>query len=306
MTKQAPDSIVMVRPASFGFNPETAGTNAFQNSVMTGENIAQKALEEFDAMVEILRSNAIDVIVISDTTTPVKPDALYPNNWVSFHPDGKVILYPMMAENRRFERNNPVLETVQAKFEVRQVLDYSSHEKNGKFLEGTGSMVFDYVNRIAYACRSARTDAEVLEEVCLALGFRPILFDAVDESGLPIYHTNVIMCIGTHFSVICLDAVKRESDQDVILNLMAQTRHQVISISYAQMHAFAGNMLEVCSVTGQAFVLLSERAFNSLLPGQANALARHANLLPLPIPSIEIYGGGSVRCMIAGVFNQKL
>ena len=304
---QAPSSIVMVRPASFGSNPQTASTNAFQNVQPTSnEEINKIAVEEFDRAVEKLRAHDIDVNVVEDSQSPQKPDAIFPNNWISFHEDGSVILYPMMAENRRMERTIPILETIKKKYQVRQVLDYSSQKLSNEFLEGTGSVVFDYQNRIGYACRSARTHERILNEVCLSLGYKPVLFDAVDERGQPIYHTNVLMCVGTHFAVICLDAIKHDDDQETLLGLMSTTKHQVVAISYAQMKMFAGNMIEVTTKAGEHIVLLSEQAFNSLLPSQVNAITKHAALLPLTINTIEQYGGGSVRCMVAGVFNKKL
>jgi hypothetical protein len=304
---QAPSSIVMVRPASFGSNPQTASTNAFQKvpPAHHGE-ISNLAVEEFDRAVEKLRAHDIDVIVVEDSLSPQKPDAIFPNNWISFHEDGSVILYPMMAENRRLERKIPILEIIKTKFHVNQVLDYSQQELSNEFLEGTGSVVFDYQNKTGYASRSARTHEGILNEVCLKLGYKPVLFDAVDECGHPIYHTNVLMCVGTRFSVICLDAIKRDEDQETLLDLMSTTKHQVIAISFEQMKMFAGNMIEVTTNAGEHIVLLSEQAFNSLLPGQINAISKHAELLPLSIDTIERYGGGSVRCMVAGVFNKKL
>jgi hypothetical protein len=304
---QAPSSIIMVRPASFGSNPQTAITNAFQSSqVVSQQEISKKAVEEFDRMVDKLRAYDIDVTVVEDTASPVKPDAVFPNNWISFHDDGTVVLYPMLAQNRRLERGLPILEKVKSKFQINTILDYSDREKADEFLEGTGSIVFDYQNRIAYACRSARTHDSVFNDVCKKLGYKPVLFDAVDEQGLPIYHTNVLMCVGTHFYVLCLDAIKSDSDQETLLDLMAQTNHKVVAISYGQLRSFAGNMIEVKTQSGEAVVLLSEKAFNSLLPGQIDAISKQADLLPLQINTIEEFGGGSVRCMVAGIFNKKL
>jgi len=304
---QAPSTVVMVRPASFGSNPQTASTNAFQNVLSASSDvIRQKSINEFDRMVDKLAAYDIDVIVIEDTANPEKPDAIFPNNWISFHEDGTVILYPMMAENRRLEKDLPVLDTIKSKFNIKEVLDYSDKALQNQFLEGTGSIVFDYENKIAYACRSDRTSETIFNDVCLKLGYRPILFDAVDEKGIAIYHTNVLMCVGTHFTVLCLDAIKRDEDQEVLLSLMAETNHKVVAISYQQLRLFAGNMIEVKTKSGEPVVLLSEQAFNSLLPGQIDAISKHADLLPLSIQTIEQFGGGSVRCMVAGVFNKKL
>lgn len=304
---QAPSSILMVRPASFGSNPETADTNAFQNNESISQmEVGKRAVEEFDRMVDKLRAYDIEVTVIEDTVTPVKPDSVFPNNWISFHEDGTVILYPMMAENRRLERSLPALEFVKSKFHVDNIFDFSESEQKNQFLEGTGSIVFDYQNKIAYACRSARTHESIFKDVCSKIGFRPVLFDAVDETGLPIYHTNVLMCVGTHFAVLCLDAIKNDDDQETILSLMAETNHKVVAISFEQLRSFAGNMIEVKTHSGESVVLLSEQAFNSLLPGQIDAISKQADLLPLSINTIEQYGGGSVRCMVAGIFNKKL
>lgn len=303
---QAPSSVLMVRPAAFGFNPQTAVSNAFQSKQADStEEISKKALQEFDQMVDSLRAHDIDVIVIEDTSTPQKPDAVFPNNWISFHGDGTVVLYPMMAENRRLERLNPVLESIRSKFTIQRLIDLTDREKHNQFLEGTGSVVFDYWNKIAYACRSDRTNELVLNDLCKELGYRAIVFDAVDEMDRPIYHTNVLMCVGTRFALVCLDAIKSEEDQESLLNSFSQTQHQVVAISYEQLRSFAGNMIEVLSMSGEPTVLLSETAFQSLLPGQINAISKHADMIPLSIHTIEKHGGGSVRCMVAGIFNKK-
>lgn len=303
---QAPSSVLMVRPAAFGFNPQTAASNAFQSKQTdSSEEISKKALQEFDQMVDSLRAHDIDVNVIEDTNTPQKPDAVFPNNWISFHGDGTVVLYPMMAENRRLERLNPVLESIRSKFTIQRVIDLTDRENHNQYLEGTGSVVFDYWNKIAYACRSDRTDELVLKDLCQDLGYNAIVFDAVDAMGRPIYHTNVLMCVGTRFAVVCLDAIKSEEDQESLLNSFSQTQHQVVAISYDQLRSFAGNMIEVLSMSGEPTVLLSEKAFQSLLPGQINAISKHTDMIPLSIHTIEQYGGGSVRCMVAGIFSKK-
>lgn len=304
--EQAPSAVLMVRPKSFGFNPQTAGTNAFQRqSGDDVQSIGQKALVEFDKMVDLLRSNDIEVIVAEDTDQPVKPDAIFPNNWISFHHDGTIVLYPMLAENRRAERANTVLDKIEQNLTVRNKIDLTSYERQNKFLEGTGSIVFDYVNRIAYASRSLRTDEQVLNYLSDKLSFIPIVFDAVDEQGQPVYHTNVLMCIGEKFVILCLDAIQEEKDQEKLLDSFGSTNHKVIAISYGQMKLFAGNMMEVKSKSGEPFVLMSQRAYLSLLPGQLDAISKFAEPIPISIPTIEEYGGGSVRCMIAGIFNPE-
>lgn len=304
---QAPSTVLMVRPASFGFNPQTAGTNAFQQTLQEDQKeISKKALEEFDRMVDTLQSHDIEVIVAHDEAEPPKPDAVFPNNWISFHHDGSVVLYPMMAENRRIERTIPVIDQLKPDFRINRVIDLSGSERSQQFLEGTGSVVFDYANRIAYASRSARTHETVLMDLCKRIGFKPMLFDAVDENDQPIYHTNVLMCIGSTFAVICLDAIRKEDDQEMLLQSFSDTGHQVVAISYDQLKVFVGNMIEVLSKSGEPFVLISEKAFHTLLPGQIKAITKHAELLPLSIGTIEQYGGGSVRCMVAGIFNPRI
>jgi hypothetical protein len=211
----------------------------------------------------------------------------------------------MLAENRRSERDSAVLDRIKLVYKAEHVFDFSHFEKRNLFLEGTGSVVFDYVNKIAYACRSPRTSEVVLTEVCSELGCRPILFDAVDEQDQPVYHTNVLMCVGTEFAVICLDAIHAEDDQERVLESFSNTGHKVIAISYAQMRAFAGNMLEVVTNTGNPIVLVSQTAFSALLPGQIHAISTFVDMIPLTIPTIEAYGGGSVRCILAGIFNEK-
>jgi hypothetical protein len=303
---QAPTSVLMVRPKSFGFNPQTADTNVFQqNATDECESINEMAVAEFDKMVDLLRSNDIGVLVVEDTAQPEKPDAIFPNNWISFHHDGTIVLYPMLAENRRLERINPVIETVKENYSISKTIDLTSYEAENKFLEGTGSVVFDYVNKIAYASRSFRTDELILKDLNERLGFESIVFDAVDEQGQTIYHTNVLMCIGTKFVIICLDAIQDDNDQEKLLESFSNTGHKVIAISFEQLKLFAGNMMEVKARSGEHFVLLSQKAFHSLLPGQLDALSLFVEPIPVNIPTIETYGGGSVRCMVAGIFNPE-
>lgn len=303
---QAPTSVLMVRPKSFGFNPRTADTNAFQQSVTDDyKSISANALAEFDKMVDLLRSNDIEVLVAEDTDQPEKPDAIFPNNWISFHHDGTVVLYPMLAENRRTERINPVVETVKKNYTINKTIDLTSYEAENKFLEGTGSVVFDYVNKIGYAARSSRTNELVLKDMIDKLGYKSIVFDAVDDQGQAIYHTNVLMCIATDFVIICLDAIQNDDDQEKLLESFSNTGHKVIAISFEQMKQFAGNMMEVKAKSGESFVLLSQKAFHALLPGQLDALSRFVEPIPISIPTIEMVGGGSVRCMVAGIFNPE-
>lgn len=301
---QLPSSVLMIRPASFGYNGETAPSNVFQQSP-DATSVADMAREEFDRMVDLLESHDIDVIAVDDTPEPLKPDAVFPNNWLSTHPDGTVVRYPMMAVNRRAERRDDVLEVLRKSFTATNEIDLTDEEAQGNYLEGTGSVVFDYPNQRAYACRSPRTNGQLFTALCARLGMRGFLFDAADENNVAIYHTNVVMAIGDKFAVVCLDAIRSEDDQETLLNSFAETGHQVVSVSFAQMRAFAGNMMEVQSRAGEPFVILSEQAFHSLLPGQIHAISRHAEMIPVPVPTIERVGGGSVRCMLAGIFLPR-
>jgi hypothetical protein len=307
MTKQqAPSSIFMVRPASFGYNDQTADSNLFQQKPTEGVSIIHEtALKEFDAMVQLLIDHQIDVHIFDDTTFPYKPDAIFPNNWISLHEEGKILLYPMLTANRRAERRADIINTLKEKFVINEIVNFAYEELSGKIVEGTGSLVFDHVNNIVYANRSQRTSELLVKKIAAFLAYDAIIFDAQDEQGNTIYHTNVVMCIGDKFAVVCLDAIVNDSDQEMLLSSFAATSHKVIAISYAQMRAFAGNMLEVRNNKGECFVLLSQSAFNILLPGQLDALTRFVDVLPINIPTIETYGGGSVRCMVAGIHAPK-
>jgi hypothetical protein len=296
--QQQPHSVLMVRPKSFGFNPETAASNAFQSK---GEEDMKIVLGEFDKMVDLLRAHEISVHVIEDTPEPVKPDAIFPNNWLSLHQDGAAVLYPMMARNRRLERRMDIIEGLKDVFQIHKLIDISKEENHERFLEGTGSIIFDHVNRFAYACRSPRTNESILNELCEKIGYKPIVFDAVDETRKPIYHTNVMMSVCEKFAIVCLDAIQNDADQEKVLENFNNTNRKVISISYDQMKSFAGNVLEVKSQSGENFLLISETALKSLLPGQVNAITQFSEVLPISIPTVEKIGGGGVRCMVAGI-----
>jgi hypothetical protein len=298
---QAPQRILMVRPESFGFNQQTLSSNPFQQLPgMRVESVVQNAIKEFNNMVDLLGAHEIHVQVFDDTTIVEKPDAVFPNNWITLHPDGRIIIYPMMALNRRVERRVDIIESLRKNFVVTEIIDLSHEESNRRYLEGTGSLVLDYVNKIIYASRSERTNEELVHKVAQILDYRAVVFNAVDQKGLPVYHTNVVMGIGTRFVVICLDAIHSEDDQERLLSSFAATGHKVVAISYQQMLSFAGNLIEVRNRKEEPFVLLSYRAFHSLLPGQIDAISRYAEMIPIPIDTIERQGGGSVRCMVAG------
>lgn len=301
--RQITDKIMMVRPASFQFNEETAANNAFQtNGNYNNESIKAKAIEEFDSMVSILRSKGITVEVIQDTETPAKPDAVFPNNWISFHRDGTVVTYPMFAENRRIERREDIIDTLASKYEVNKRYTFDYYEQEEKFLEGTGSMLFDRENNIVYACLSARTNIEILEKYSVLMGAKKIAFRSVDRSGKDIYHTNVMMALGVDFCVICLESIKNEVEKNEVLQMLSETNKQVVEINYDQMERFAGNMLQVANKEGERFLVMSQSAYDSLDKDQVHSLEKLTEILPIAIDTIETLGGGSVRCMMAEVF----
>ncbi len=299
--QQTTSTILMIRPVNFGFNEQTAGSNAFQIRNAEQQQVQDKALNEFDNLVKVLQKNGVEVIVIDDTPEPHTPDSIFPNNWVSFHQDGNVFLYPMMAENRRLERREDIIMQLEDEFAIRHIIDLSRFEHEGKFLEGTGSMVLDRENKIAYACLSPRTDKEVLDLFCSQSGYTAVLFHAVDQNGMDIYHTNVLMCIGSSFAVICLDSIKDETEKQSVLSSFKSTQKQVIAISFDQMNHFAGNMLEVHDQLGESLLVMSKSAWDSLTYEQKAILSSFSKPVYADISTIENNGGGSARCMIAEV-----
>ena len=304
---QITDTILMIRPASFRANEETAATNFFQSSDTKTDlrSIQQAALNEFDNMVELLRQHEINVLVIDDTPIPVKPSAVFPNNWLSTSPEGIVSVFPMYAANRRPEKRDDILKTLTEKFLVKDLQDWSEFEVEGKFLEGTGSMVIDHENKVIYTCYSPRTDISVLEKFANANKFRAIIFFAVDNNGNPVYHTNVMMTLGENFAILCEEAIEEEWELIAVRQLLESSGHEVIRITKDQMHSFAGNMLQVKNSKGEKFLLMSQTAYDSLDEEQKEELAARSLLLPIPIPVIEKTEGGSVRCMIAEIFLEK-
>jgi hypothetical protein len=298
---QTTNHILMIRPVNFGFNEETAESNAFQNRDAAQQDVQLKALAEFDSFVQVLRDNSVDVTVVDDTPQPYTPDSIFPNNWVSFHDDGSVYLYPMQAENRRIERREDIIRELQDAFKVTHIIDLSRYEAENKFLEGTGSMVLDRDNKIAYACLSPRTDADVLQQFCEQAGYKAVLFHAVDEHGQAIYHTNVLMAIGSKYVVICLDSITDDDELEQVIDSFERTGKDIISISFAQMNHFAGNMLEVQNATGESLIVMSKSAWNSLDEEQREALSLHSKPVYADINTIESIGGGSARCMMAEV-----
>jgi len=301
------DTILMVRPLQFSYNEQTAETNAFQQKIdpKYSVEVSNKAMEEFDAFVHKLKSNHINVLVYDDTNEPIKPDAVFPNNWLSTHLDGKIVLYPMCHENRRPEKREDIVESLKNKFKVSAISDFSYFELNKQYIEGTGSVVLDRQNKLMYACLSPRTDLEALETVAEKLGYTPIPFHSVDENGQAIYHTNVMMSVGDEFVVICLESIKEVAEKAMLLGKFDDTAKQVIEISYAQMNQMAGNMLQLRNTKGQKIEVMSTQAFNSLSDFQMTQLLMHSKIIYSDLFTIEKYGGGSARCMIAEIFLQE-
>jgi len=290
----------MIRPVDFKYNTQTADNNKFQQaSVQT--NVQEQALQEFDGFVDRLRAEGVDVRVIDDTLQPETPDSIFPNNWISFHQDGQIVLYPMFSENRRAERRNDIIDSIKNQFSVQKTIDLSAFENREQYLEGTGSMVLDREAKIAYACLSQRTDAGVLNEFCSRTGYRAVLFHAQDAQGFPIYHTNVMMCVASHFSVVCLESIPDKAEQEMLIKSLTDKQKPVISIDFMQMNHFAGNMLEVQNVDGEKLLVMSEQAYLSLRPDQVAALSAHCRIVYVPLYTIEKNGGGSARCMLAEI-----
>lgn len=294
----------MIRPVRFGFNEQTADSNAFQNASLAGrptEQAQADAQREFDEMVRQLRASGVDVMVYNDTATPHTPDSIFPNNWVSFHYSGTVVLYPMQAENRRLERRQDIIDDLAQRFHVAKVVDLTAFENEGKYLEGTGSLVLDRMNRVAFACLSPRTNPDVLAEFSRRTGYKTVLFHAVDATGKPVYHTNVLMCIGDSFAVVCLQAIQDLDERLMVRQELERLGKRVIEITIEQMNAFAGNMLLVKTTRGQKLLIMSKQAHQSLTEKQIDVLDDYATLQLFDLATIEANGGGSARCMMAEV-----
>lgn len=291
----------MIRPVRFGYNAQTAVNNAFQVQDANQEMVQQKATEEFDAFVSRLQEAGVDVTVVQDSADPHTPDSIFPNNWVSFHADGMVILYPMYAPNRRLERKPAILEAIAQKFIISKQVDFSGSETNDIFLEGTGSMVLDRENKISYACISPRTDAGLLLEWCKKTGYQAVSFDAVDEKGTAIYHTNVLMAVADKYVVICLDAIPSKKERDMVVETITNSGKQIVPISFDQMNHFAGNMLQVENATGEKILVMSSQAWQWLTGEQQALLSSFNKIVHSSLNTIESNGGGSARCMMAEV-----
>ena len=301
---QLASSVLMIRPTRFQSNPQTAESNAFQTEPGLPPAEQQRAaLQEFERLATALRDAGIEVIVFDDTSEPHTPDSVFPNNWVSFHADGTVVLYPMEAKNRRSERRLDIVERLDTAlgFQVRHVLDLSHHEKDGHFLEGTGSMVLDRVNHVAYACLSSRTHLDALGDFAQRMDYEVVAFEAVDRDGVPIYHTNVLMNVGEKFAVICDAAIMREDQRAAVLERLGSTNREIIRLDFEQLEAFAGNMLELRAADGVPVLAMSRRAWDSLNEEQRAKLQAGARIVTAAIDDIEDSAGGSVRCMLAEI-----
>ncbi len=307
MSHQSADTVLMVRPAAFGYNEQTAADNSFQKLLpgISLKELQEKAVKEFNTMVEQLRQKGIEVLVFEDTSLPVKTDALFPNNWFNTMPNGNLSVFPMLAINRRLEKRDDILQQLTSHYEVKGFTDWSELEAEGLFLEGTGSMVIDHDNQIIYACLSQRTHYSALEKFAHYNRYKAITFHATDENGTPVYHTNVMFTIGSDFEVICNECFADELEWIAVSQLLRTTGHRIISISQQQVKAFAGNMLQVKNNKGDSFLVMSQTAFDSLSTKQRMLLEISCTLLPVKIPTIETLGGGSARCMMAEIFLKK-
>ena len=307
---QITNHIMMIQPVSFRYNEQTAVNNYYQQAMegLTPDKAQEKALDEFNTFVDILRSNGVDVVVIPDTKDPDTPDSIFPNNWVSFHKDGTVGLYPMCAENRRDERREDILETLvdDYGFHIEEIKDFTEFEEHDKFLEGTGSMILDRENKLCYAAISIRTDEQAVIQFCDEFGYEHICFTAnqdVNGERLAIYHTNVMMCVADNYVVICLDTIDDLGERQKVIDSLTKTKKEIIEISEAQKQLFAGNMLQVMG--DQPYLVMSKSAHESLTESQITTIKKHNPIISISLDIIEACGGGSARCMMAELFLPK-
>lgn len=303
--RQTTSKVFMIRPKNFGSNPDTLESNSFQaaQGEESSEEIQAKALKEFDHFVEILQAAGVQVMVIEDSESPNKPDAIFPNNWISTHDDGSLITYPMYSEKRRSEKREDIIELLLTNFKIGQRYTFDHYEDDHQFLEGTGSMLLDRIHKVVYACLSPRTSVELLNKFAVLKGYEAIHFRAYAD-GTAIYHTNVLMALGEEFVVICMDAIPDEADRKKLLSSFKRTGKEVIDISIAQMNAYAGNMIQLYSRHGNHLIVMSKSAHQSLNKQQIESLSRHGMIISADLSTIEKYGGGSARCMIAENFLE--
>jgi len=307
---QVTNTILMIRPVNFRMNEQTAVNNYFQEELSTSAiAVNEKAQQEFDTFVTILKEKGVEVIVIDDTKEVDTPDSIFPNNWVSFHANGTVGLYPMFAENRRNERREDVLTRLEQEgFQIENIIDYTSAEEENLFLEGTGSLLIDRVNRIVYCALSARAEEELIIEFCEDFDCMPVIFTAnqtVNGERLPIYHTNVMMCLAETFAVICLETIDHKKERKNVIEHLKKSKKEIIAITDAQMQQFAGNMLQVLGAKDKRYLIMSTQAFESLRPEQITAIEKHCEIVHSSLSTIETCGGGSARCMMAEVFLPR-
>jgi len=310
MYKQVTSQLLMVRPANFSSNTETQETNKFQltlNENDSQEIIQSLAVKEFDNMIKILRDHQITVIDVDDIKELNNTDAVFPNNWITFHQDNSVVLYPMMASSRRSEKRHDILKYLEEyqSFKIDRIIDLSYMEKDNLFLEGTGSMVLDRVNKFAFACKSTRTSRVALEVFCKELNYIPVVFDALDDD-YPIYHTNVMMSLGKETAFFCSESIKNKKDIRLVKECMGKSERKTIEISIDQMNQFAGNVMEVINSEGKSHLIMSDSGYQSLNTRQIDLINSVSTIVPIPLDTIEKFGGGSARCMIAEIFLQKI
>lgn len=313
MPRQTTSTLLMIRPVGFRMNEQTAVNNYYQKVLdgLSPEKVNEAAIQEFDRFMGVLESKGINVISIQDTPNPDTPDSIFPNNWVSFHHDGRVALYPMFAENRRLERREDIFDDLKNHygFEINEIIDFTEFEDHNKYLEGTGSMILDRYNRIAYAAISERTDRRAFELFCEVFDYVGVVFEAfqsVGEERKLIYHTNVMMCIANHFAIVCLDAIDDAEEREMVSQTIRDSGKEIISISEEQTQRFAGNMLEVANSEGKSYLVMSTSAFEALNTEQKERIEKHSEIIHSSLDTIEACGGGSARCMMAEVFLPKI
>ena len=295
---QTTSQIMMIEPANFHSNPATLADNRFQKA--SAHSIQDDALKEFTDLRKAIEASGIKVLLFRDAVQNNTPDSIFPNNWVSTHEDGKMVLYPMKAENRRRERRKDIIETLRNDYP--DLLDLSDYENKGKFLEGTGSLVLDRVNDIAYASLSQRTSMDLLAEWASHFNYRVVTFSALCLKGDPVYHTNVVMSIGSSFIIVCTDSIKKRNERQTVMRSLSESGREIIEISQFQVESFCGNILQLENSSGDSVIVMSTQAYNGFTDNQRYLLKQHGKLLHCPIDTIETYGGGSVRCMICELF----
>lgn len=309
--KQITNTVLMIRPIAFRMNEQTAVNNYYQKvlDALTPETVNAKAQEEFDLFADVLKQNGVNVVVIQDTKEPDTPDSIFPNNWISFHENGDVVLYPMFAENRRLERREDVLDILEEQgFVIENVMDYTSAEEENMFLEGTGSMILDRANKKVYCALSPRAEEELVIQFCEDNEMLPVIFESyqtVNGERKLIYHTNVMMCLGETFAVICLDSIDDKNERKNVVKQLKEDGKEIIEINEEQVNNFAGNMLELTNDKGEKLLIMSTQAYNILAPNQIKTLGKHARIVHSSLDIIEACGGGSARCMLAEVFLPR-